>query len=75
MVVLSAIVTAVKSAVLGPIRTGDRTVVWGQPGLGFANLLYLWMVAAARRARGEDVVVRHHPVMDTWLPGCPGCAG
>jgi hypothetical protein len=65
------IVPALRSALLTPIRNGDRTVLWGQPDLGFANLLYLWMVAAARRGRGEDVVVRAQPVMETWLPVLP----
>ena len=65
------IVPALRSALLAPIRNGDRTVLWAQPGLGFANLLYLWLVAAGAEARGEDVVVRHQPVMDTWLPVLP----
>jgi hypothetical protein len=53
------------------LRTGDRTVLWTEPVQGFANLLYLWLVAASRRARGEDVVVRHSAVMDAWLPVLP----
>jgi hypothetical protein len=65
------IVPALRSALLTPIRNGDRTVLWAQPDLGFANLLYLWLVAAARQARGDDVVVRHQPAMDTWLPVLP----
>jgi hypothetical protein len=65
------IVPALRSALLTPIRNGDRTVLWARPDLGFANLLYVWMVAASRRARGDDVVVRHQPVMDTWLPVLP----
>ena len=68
------IVPALRSALLTPIRNGDRTVLWAQPDLGFANLLYLWLVAAARQARGDDVVVRYQPVMDAWLPVLPRLA-
>ena len=68
---MPGIVPTLRSALLTPIRNGDRTVLWTQPGLGFANVLYLWLVAAARRARGNDVVVRHQPVMDSWLPVLP----
>jgi len=68
---MSAIVTTIKAALLGPMRNGDRTVIWTQPVMGFANLLYLWLVAASRRAGGEDVVVRHSAVMDPWLPVLP----
>ncbi len=63
--------SALRSALLTPIRQGDRTVLWAGPDRGFANLLYLWLVAAARQARGEDVVVRHQPAMDAWLPVLP----
>jgi hypothetical protein len=66
-----ALRSAVLSPLLSPLRNGDRTVLWTQPGQGFANVLYLWLVAASRRRRGEDVVVRHGGVMDAWLPVIP----
>jgi hypothetical protein len=65
------IVPALRSALLTPIRNGDRTVLWARPGQGFANLLYLWMAAAGRHERGEDVLVRHADAMEPWLPVLP----
>lgn len=66
---------AAKSAVLGTVRRGPRTVLWAPAWMGFGNWLYLWLWADVGREAGEDRSILRHPGMDPWLQAFPALEG
>ncbi|WP_170219216.1 alpha-1,2-fucosyltransferase [Nocardioides litoris] len=59
-----------------PLRRGPRSVIWApEVGLGFGNVLYLWLAAATRQASGEDVRVLAPPGLSFWLERFPELRG
>lgn len=60
------------SRAAGHLRHGPRTVLWTPlEGLGFGNVLYLWLHASLRQARGEEYRVLTPPPMTPWLAMLP----
>jgi hypothetical protein len=61
-----------RSAMLDPLRRGDRTVIMCPPaGLRLGNFLYLWLRAHRRTRGGSPTVVRRSQAMMPWLELLP----
>ncbi|GAB3065085.1 hypothetical protein GCM10027053_30270 [Intrasporangium mesophilum] len=62
---------AAKAAALSIVRRRDPLVLWPPHDVGIGNILYFWLQAHARQARGEAVVVRWTEVMAAWTQWFP----
>lgn len=55
------------------LQHGHRTVLWTpSEGLGFGNVLYLWLHASLRQFQGDAYRVLTPPSMTPWLDLLPG---
>lgn len=55
-----------------PLQRGRRTVLWTpNEGLGFGNVLYLWLHAYLRQRHGEQYRVLTPHAMHVWLEELP----
>lgn len=61
--------------VLTALRRAEPTVVWApSEGLGFGNVLYLWLHAHVESRRGRPTVVLLPPAMRGWVEALPSLA-
>jgi hypothetical protein len=62
---------SMRAALIGLVRRGSRTVLWGTDVAGFANNLYLWLCAATSQRSGDATYVLRREGMATWLKQMP----
>lgn len=62
---------SIRAALIGLVRRGHRTVLWGTDVAGFANNLYLWQRAAASQRAGGEAYVLRRAGMQPWLAEMP----
>lgn len=62
---------SIRAALIGLVRRGPRTVLWGTDVAGFANNLYLWLSAATAQRSGVDTYVLRRDGMAPWLTQMP----
>lgn len=46
-------------------------MLWTEPRINLGNFMYHWLYAHTAQEGGRDVVVRHIPEMDQWIPYFP----
>lgn len=71
MVVRRPVGAVAKAAALSVVRRRGPLVLWPPHDVGIGNLLYFWLQAHARQARGDAVVVRWTEVMSAWTQWFP----
>lgn len=69
--IVAGLSDSIRSALIGLVRRGPRTVLWGTDVAGFANNLYLWLAAATSQRSGHDTFVLRRQGMSPWLAQMP----